>query len=242
MQLAIIDDNPMERQSLSSLLTDCLKEQNICLTQAIELFKSGDEFLKYFRPYKYDAVFLDILMDTMSGIETARKIRTLDENVLLIFISSSNDYASESYEVHAAGYVLKPFDQAGLRKILTLLTPSKREKVECITLPEGTRLVLPNIIYTEFYNHHVLIHQKQGDHLRLRISQAEIERHILPYPYFINCFRGIIVNLYEVEQLKTDYFIMKDGTHIPVSRRKAAETKTAWSEFLFQKVRREVMD
>lgn len=242
MRFAIIDDCKSDRQSLSCLLTDCLKAQNICLTQPIELFNNGEEFLEYFSPHKYDTIFLDILMDTLSGIETARKIRTLDNDVRLIFITSSNDYASESYEVHAAGYVLKPFDRTGLQKILDILSPSKQEKADYITLPEGTRLILPNIIYTEFYNHHVLIHQKQGGNLRLRISQSEMERHILPYPYFITCFRGIIVNLYEVEQLQADYFIMKDGTQIPVSRRKTAETKASWSEFLFQKVRQEVMD
>lgn len=240
MRLAIIDDNEKDRQSLSSVLTDYMKEQHMSLTRPIELFCDGKEFLKNFHGGKYDTIFLDILMDTMTGIETARKIRTLDKDVRLIFITSSNDYASESYEVRAAGYILKPFDRKGIQKIRNVLSPVMQEKAEYITLPKGTQLILPNIIYTEFYNHHVLIHQKQGDNLRLHISQSEMERLILPYPYFINCFRGIIVNLNEVEQLQTDYFIMKNGAHIPVSRRKAAATKTAWSEFLFEKVRQEV--
>lgn len=242
MRLAIIDDSKKDRQSLNSLLTDCLKEQNIYPTYSIELFRSGDEFLEAFRPCSYDAIFLDILMDTLSGIETAQKIRTLDEDVRIIFITSSNDYASESYEVRAAGYILKPFSKKELQKIRGILAPSTQQKADYITLPEGRQLILQNVIYTEFYNRHVLIHQKQGGNLRLRISQSEIESHLLPYPYFINCFRGIIVNLHEVEHLQTDYFIMKDGSHVPVSRRKAAETKTAWSEFLFRKVRREVME
>lgn len=242
MRLAIIDDSQKDRDSLMSLLTADLKEHNINLMQPIELFHNGDDFLESFHPCKYDVVFLDILMDTPNGIETARKIRMLDNDVRIIFITSSNDYASESYEVHAAGYVLKPFDRKGLQKIRGILSPSGHQQIEYIILPEGTRLILQNIIYTEFYNRHVLIHQKQGGNLRLRISQATIESHLLPYPYFINCFRGIIVNLYEVEQLQADYFIMKNGNQIPVSRRKAAETKTTWSEFLFRKVRQEVME
>lgn len=240
MRLAIIDDCEADRQSLRSLLTDYITEQHICLTRPMDLFSDGNEFLKNFHAGKYDVIFLDILMGTLTGIEIARNIRTLDQNVRLIFITSSNDYASESYEVSAAGYVLKPFDRRGMEKIRNILAPAVQENAECITLPKGTQLILQNIIYTEFYNHHVLIHQKQGENLRLRISQSEMERLILPYPYFINCFRGIIVNLNEVSQLESDYFVMKDGTHVPVSRRKAAETKTSWSEFLFQKVRQEV--
>lgn len=241
MRLAIIDDNEKDRHSLNSILTDYISEQHMSLTRPIDLFSNGKEFLENFYAGKYDTIFLDILMDTLTGIEIAHKIRTLDQNVRLIFITSSNDYASESYDVHAAGYVLKPFDKNGIGKIWNILSPTVPEEAEYISLPKGTQLILQNIIYTEFYNHHVLIHQKQGENLRLRISQSEMERLILPYPYFINCFRGIIVNLNEVEQLQTDYFIMKDGTHVPVSRRKAAETKASWSEFLFQKVRQEVM-
>lgn len=242
MRLAIIDDSKDDRDNLNTLLIDGLKQRNLKQSYVTELFTDGSEFLTCFQPCKYDAIFLDIIMDTLNGIETARKIRLQDENVPLIFITSSNDYASESYEVHASGYILKPFNKTGIQKILDILFVSENKKAEYITLPQGTQLILQNIIYTEFYNHYVLIHQKQGGTLKLRISQSEIESYILSYPYFINCFRGIIVNLNEVEQLQTDYFVMKDGTHIPVSRRKAAETKTSWSEFLFQKVRREVMN
>lgn len=242
MRLAIIDDNKNDRDNLKTLITDCLKQKKRNQTCSIEAFKGGDEFLTCFQPCKYDAIFLDILMDTLNGIQTARNIRSLDENVPLIFITSSNDYASESYEVRASGYVLKPFDEVEIQKILDIISASKQDNDESIMLPDGTQLIPRNIIYTEYYNRHILIHQKQGGNLCLRISQSEIEHCILPHSYFVNCFRGIIVNLCEIKQLNTDHLIMNDGTHIPISRRKAAETKTLWSEFLFEKVRREVND
>ncbi len=242
MRLAIIDDSENDRNNLNTLLTKCLKPREFNQTNTIDVFNSGNAFLTCFQPCKYDAIFLDILMDTLSGVETARKIRSLDENVRLIFVTSSNDYASESYEVHASGYLLKPFDQVGLQKILDMLSVSIQSGDNYIMLPDGTQLIPRNIIYTEYYNRHILVHQKQGGNLCLRISQAEVERCILPHSYFVNCFRGIIVNLYEVKQLHADYLIMNDETRIPISRRKAAETKNLWSEFLFEKVRREVND
>ena len=65
-----------------------------------------------------ELLFLDIYMKELNGMETARRIRELECKVPIVFLTSSRDFAVESYEVHASGYLLKPFEEEKLKDLL----------------------------------------------------------------------------------------------------------------------------
>lgn len=60
---------------------------------------------------EYDLVLLDVLMPGINGMQVAQELRELDKNVKIIFISSSSEFAVESYRVGAYHYLLKPIDK-----------------------------------------------------------------------------------------------------------------------------------
>lgn len=78
MRIAIIDDLPEDRRRLSADVSCWVKNQGIPLAAPLDLFGSGEEFLEKFSAGKYSVVFLDIYMDGINGMDTARKIRETD--------------------------------------------------------------------------------------------------------------------------------------------------------------------
>ena len=97
MRVAFIDDDPNELKILHPYFNDLTDPSTI----SIDDFSSEEEFLSRFTAGLYDLVILDIYMGDLTGVDVARKIRETDHNVRLVFCTTSNDFASESYEVAA---------------------------------------------------------------------------------------------------------------------------------------------
>lgn len=107
MKIAIVDDLKLDAEQLSHLILSYMKEHRIP-TAAPEIFPNGETFLASFTVGSFDIVFLDIYMDGLSGMETAQKLRALDASCRIVFVTTSPDFAVDSYDVNAAFYLLKP--------------------------------------------------------------------------------------------------------------------------------------
>lgn len=238
MRIAIIDDQKADREQLSAMLKTAFTVTGLFPCH-IEEYESGQNFLAHFQKGKYDVVFLDIYMDGINGIETAAQIRKADTYTRLIFISVSNDFASESYAVSADYYLLKPYQKADLtRAIERLKLHSSCDKENTVTLPNGQKIAAQSIIYTSYSGHYVTIHRAKETSIKIRCTQKEFEQKLLPCDGFVLCTKGMIVNLSKVSRLEADRIIMKNGDYIPVSRRKYAMVKQSYSNFLIEKVRK----
>lgn len=239
MRIALVDDEHREIQLLKEILTEEFNDADIEIT-SIQSFSSGEEFLQIYNYGMYDIVILDMFMNVLSGIDVARKIRETDSDVKLIFCTTSNEFASESYSVNASYYLRKPISRDDIRAIIKIINPDNYELVRFITLPDGQRLIIRNIIYTEYFNHMAYIYTKTGDDIKVRILQAKLESVLSEFRYLFSCSKGIIVNFHEVSLFDKDIFIMSNGSKVPVSRRKAKETESAYTEFMFRKLREEM--
>lgn len=238
MRIAIVDDVKNERTTLLNFFKKYPFDKKYCPTE-IEEFSSGEEFLNNLQAEKYYLIFLDIYMGEMNGIETARKIREVDNTVKIVFSTSSNDFATESYAVRADYYLLKPYQDEDILKMIDGLNLCDAEAAGEIITPDGQHVVkLRNIIYTSLYGHYVSIHQIDGKVIKVRATHAVVEKLFEGYNDFLTCNRGIIINLNQVYDIDTNKFIMKDGTHIPITVRKFARIKKVYSDFLIEKVRK----
>ena len=174
MRAAIIDDRAEDRAILHRELDTILRERGYGV-EGIDLFSGGEEFLAKFSGGRYDLVFLDIYMEGINGIQTAREIRRTDKNVRLIFVTTSNDFAAESYELRADYYLLKPFVHADIIKALAVIDLADYEKQRTVALPDGSTCLLHDIVFSEYYNHKIILHLKGGQTRNLRASQAAME-------------------------------------------------------------------
>jgi len=238
MKIALIDDEPKELDYLMQIMKKHwqLTGSRTC---DFDAFYNGNDFLAKWQLGKYGLVILDIYMHDITGIEVARKIRETDSDTCLVFCTTSNDFASESYEVNAQYYILKPLSEKNIVNMLSRLNFSAHI-ASSITLPNGQEILPENIIYTEYSNHIVIIYNKKGGNIKTRISHGSLEEILCRHSCFCCCSKGIIVNFHEVASQDNDIFIMSNESKIPISRRKSKDVKNAYIKFCFEKMRKEI--
>ena len=239
MKVAFVDNNRQDMDNLTSSITKYSNE-SFDIT-SYDTYSNGESFLSEFYANKYDIVFLDIFMDTLSGVDVAFEIRKSDQNVKIVFCTTSNEFATESYQVDAFYYLVKPFSDRSIKQLIHKLSSLDFELSQFIRISDNIKIYPRNIIYTEYENHKIIIHQKDGNNLCIRIPQHQWEELICNYSYIVNCFKGIIVNLYEVESKTDNSFSMSNGETLPISRRNIKEMNTIYSDFLFQKLRKDML-
>lgn len=240
MRVAIIDDLPADRQRLSADISRWAKEQNFLPLPPRDLFESGEEFLEEFSAGKYDLAFLDIYMDGMNGMDTARKIRETDASCRLIFTTTTPDFAVESYEVDSSWYLVKPYSYEKLSLALARCSASWRGQNEYIAVPGKAgevKLPLHQIAWTEYMNRKVRVHFKNGEETQFSMRQMDFSQMLLPYPYFCDCMKGLIVNFEAVEKLLDDCFVLKNGETLPISRLKYRQVREQFLEYSYARVR-----
>lgn len=233
MRIAIVDDDIQIYHSLCAYLAELSGEP-----AETAYFSNGEDFLRAWPAESFDAVILDIFMEGLTGVEVAEAIRRRDTGIRLVFSTSSNEFASESYAVNACYYLRKPLGREQVKAMLDRLDPAAVERLRTVRLPDGTDAVLRGILYADCASHLVTLHGGQGGDIVLRTRFSEIEKLLCAYPYFISPTKGVVVNLYEVIRQKRDVFEMSDGVCIPISRRRASDVLEAWSSFLFGRLRK----
>lgn len=236
MKIAIVDDSSLDRDFLKNGLEIIFEERNIENLE-IQEFSSGEELLNYLRENPSDffhIIFMDIYMEDLTGVETAKEIRKTDEQVKIVFITTSNEFASESYEVKAEDYLIKPFNKERLEKTLERLVIKKKKEDKILKFSENKVVHVDSIVYTTFSGHYVTIYLKDETSIQVRCTQKNFEKQIEHFPQLISSFKGITVNLAQVDNIESDRFKMKNGSFVPISRRKYAEIKKAYTRFLIE--------
>lgn len=236
MRVSIVDDRPDDRTTLQRELDSALREKGYSV-EAIDLYASGEEFLSGFEKGKYDLIFFDIYMDGMNGIEAAAEVRKKDRSVRLVFVTTSNDFAAESYSLRADYYLLKPYVHEDILKALSIIDLEDYERQRVLVLPDKTTCLLHDIIYSEYYNHRIILYLKNSRRKKLRASQAAMEGVLCKNDGFVTCTKGIIVNLEYVQRIEDGTVYLADRLQVPVSRRRTAEIRKAHADYMFRQVR-----
>ena len=233
MKIAVVDDDIQMYERLNSYFNELLGK-----TFEVSYFQSGEEFLSAYEKGMFDFVILDIFMDGINGMEVAREIRKTDRSIRIAFSTTSNEFASESYEVNACYYLHKPLERERVKAMLDRLNIAEIEEMRTANLPDGTSIILRDIIYADFSSHCVTFHCKKSGDITVRTPFSEIEPLLCAYSYFFCPYKGIIVNFYEVSAQTDDTFKMSNGNIIPISRRKAKDVLDKYSSFRFEQLRK----
>lgn len=239
MKIAIVDDIKGEAERLSDLVAHYLSTHGLFCDQT-DLFASGEAFLERFEPARYDIIFLDIYMSGMTGMETARRIREEDANCSLLFVTTSPDFAIDSYDVNATYYLLKPVNEAQVTRALDRCNMDRIERDRYVMVPsqgKDVRLFLHNIAYTEYANRRIMVYMKDGGTMEVNLSQKDFQQLLLPYDWFCDCMKGVLVNFEDVHKLQSDRFDMKCGATIAISRLKYSDVRERYLDYTFKTLR-----
>lgn len=220
IKVAIVEDDG----SYVEVIVGYLKKYEVDSTNKfhIEIFRDGLDIISDYRA-EYDIIFLDIQMKHMDGMETAQKIRKIDEGVIIIFITSSVQFAVQGYLVDAIGYVVKPVSYFAFSQILDKAIKKYSKKISfkymSIDVEGGQiRFELKQIYYVESQRHHVIMHTEKGEFLTSGPLKKYEER--LHNEGFAKCHNSYLLNLEHVMGIVKDNVAMTNQSTLPISRTK----------------------
>ena len=234
MRVAVVDDHAGDRAWLTEELKALLQRRR--LEGTVTAFDRGGAFLEAARRERFTLAFLDIYMEPMDGVETARALRAFDPDCLLVFSTSSADHALEGYRVQAVQYLVKPYHTAELERLfvqLDRLLPAPERYVELRAERRTVRVRLRDILWAEHFQHQVRLHIPKGETLSTRLTFGAFTKLLAGDSRFFVCGRGLLVNLDHAADFDGRDFRLTDGTRLPVSRDLASAARSAFGDHLF---------
>ncbi len=241
MRIALVDDQEYQLNLLKDAMIVSLAELEI-EHEPIDTFPSGEALLAVFEESRYDIIVLDIYMDGANGIEVARRIRDIDTEVALAFCTSSNEFASETYEVEAKFYLNKPISREKVKTMLSRFNLAAIERNRAVKLPDGYRVPLRRLVYTEYNNHKVTFHILDMAPRSFYLTQGEAEALLLAHKGFCVVNKGSIVNFAQVKTVTGSAITMQNGDTVSVARRRLKEIEAEYTRYCFEKLNAEVSD
>ena len=165
MKIAVCDDDIAELNNICEILNNYFEEKKYDIY--ISKFGSSVELASIIQKEKFDIYILDIVMPVLSGMNLAIEIRSFDKASDIIFLTSSPEFAVESYCVKATDYILKPVDKNRLLNSINEIAEKRKyeqEKYVVIKSNIGVhKIMLYNIICVEAQKHHVIYHLKNDE-------------------------------------------------------------------------------
>ncbi len=225
MKIYLVDDSKVDLVRLERYVKQFAAESGM----PVEIigFLNPDAFLESYekdeeKPY---LVFMDIFMEGMNGIETAKRIREIaGKESRLIFTTSSADHAMEAFEVYADGYLKKPYHYEDFSKAMGRLEGRFKNESKVVVLRsirQDITVHLGQIIFAEASGHKVNVHT-DNNVVVANMSMKEIDKVLLCEPGFIHCGQSYIINIAKVKTYDKEIVELIDGTQIviPVRLRK----------------------
>lgn len=221
MRVLAVDD---ERPAL-----DDLARELRAAGAAVETASSGEDALQALSSAHYDAVFLDVRMPGLDGVELARVLRRFASPPALIFVSAYESAAVEAFELRALDYLLKPVSRARLEETLGRVVQRPPDMLAVDVPGGGTRLVQrADIHYLQAHGDYVRVVCTDGRFL-VRATLGEFERRWESHG-FHRVHRQYVVNLRRAVELRprlngTAVLVVADGVELPIARREVGELR-----------------
>lgn len=234
MNIAICEDNLEDAMLIRAYLQHHFKQNGY--TGKIHQFQQGESLLEAFSPGVFDAVFLDIYLDKVSGMDIAKQMRKEDPNFALIFITNSRDHAIEAYALRACAYVAKPLDRQQMDVAFQQCQNIFIKNAKFIEVAADHHLLkipLSKILYLEAYDKEILCHTSVGT-IKTSTSLSSLEKAIetiMPKVFF-RCHRSYLINLNHISQLNGQDILMSNGDLIPIPYRGRGKCREVYGQFL----------
>lgn len=238
MRIAICDDTSFDLENAYKLVSSYYSSKNINAT--IDTFNNPEILLNRLDHFKdfYDLYVLDVVMQ-QNGIDVAEKIKKLHPEALIIFETSSKEFALDAYGVKAIDYILKPLNTVQVNECLERLSSLfKTTRCVCQIKTNDYSIVtidIKEILYIESLDRRLIFTMSNNEKI---ISTSLREKFInsIPFPInehsFVQTHSSYIVNLNYVKAINDNEFILTNGDSVPISKRMINTVKSTYINYL----------
>jgi DNA-binding LytR/AlgR family response regulator len=228
MNIAIVDDEKIIREQIKSLIE---KQKPDC---CLDSYGTGEELLKEGK--SFDVLFLDIQMDGMNGIDTAKVLRERGEDTVLVFITAVKEYVFEAFDVSAFHYLLKPIEEKKFEEVFDRAVKEagtrKAQEQDVFFIKTRNRNITldrKTILYVENQGKKVEIHTT-AEIIEIYASMKELELQL--GESFCRCHRGYLVNMAYIAEYENDSIRLSNGEKIFMAKERYHEFVKEYMRYL----------
>ena len=242
IRIALCDDEAAYHE----IITKLLKKYKLTASQSsfsLSYFSSGMELLNYIDENgTFDIYILDIIMPDMNGIQLGYSLREREDFGAIIYLTSSPDFAVESYNIDALHYLLKPINSSKfslcMDKAINRLKHSQTENIS-IKTPCSTRIVpIHDILYAEHINRCICYYLNDNTTIKSVTFNSTFKNAAAPlltYKNFLAVGSSFVVNLYHVTEVTKSEMLLTNGHIVPIPRRTYKTVKSNWADYWLNK-------
>ena len=235
LNIAICDDEMTDIE----ILKESISRYNIATNNNIitSSFTSSQHLISDFSEHSYDLVLLDIEMPKINGIELARYLREIDDDLFIVFTTSYPKYMHDSFEVQPFQFLTKPIEYDAVFKLFNDIIAKVERSSKNIVIVDAENekhfVTLKDILFISSM-------KENKSHVRYQLSNGELIskgtlsdiENKLAARGFISPSRGFLVNVNHIKTINANNIILNDDYKIPVSRRRAKDLHQIYSQFI----------
>ena len=211
-KIAICDDEPLHIDKIRSILLDEETDNYTKPANLLNAITAGK---------RYDVLFLDIMMPEIDGISLARELRELDEDMLIVFITSKIEFMQTGYEVKAFRYLLKDQIDTGLPKIWKDIEKELLDRADTYFTYEFERKTYRypcrDILYLESDLRRIILHTNRDT----AALYGKLDDLAIKYPMFVRIHKSFLVNRRHIRSISAGMVVLSNGDVLPISRKYA---------------------
>lgn len=217
LNIAVVDDEKVIREQIGGLIRK--RNPGCC----VKSYKSGMELLE--SGASFDIVFLDIQMDGLNGIETAKKLKRCKEDTIVIFVTGIKEYVFDAFDVAAFHYLLKPIEESKFAEVFQraeaqILKKRNMGKRQLFLKSKGITLNQGSILYIESRGKKAAIHTLK-EVIEIYAVMSELEGQLSDS--FYRCHRGYLVNMAYITEYDNESITLNNGDSVYLTKKKHSE-------------------
>lgn len=231
LNIAVCDDEKEIREYLSGRIYDLLAEED--LDGKVTVFPDGESLCALYEGGRadFDLIFLDITMPGTDGMTAAKRIRAVNADVMIVFVTASAEHVFSGYEVRAFRYLLKPELVNGFagvfRECLRELTRADELHYSFQTGSQTVSLPVKDILYFESDRRKILVRLVSGKEYSFYEKLDHVEAALRKHD-FVRCHQSFLINAKKITGLRQGEAELAGGVVLPVSKHRAKETNEAF--------------
>ncbi len=235
IKVAICDDNELIAQQLENIIRSTCDREDIKVDT--EIYYNGFSLEKcILSEQRFDLIFLDIQMQKGNGISTAKNIRKMDENVIIIFVSSYDRYMMELFRLDVYAFIKKPIDEHSFSETFLEVNRKICSKNVFFSFKyrnQEFKILCKDIIFFESRGRQINIYGKSGQRYVFNGKLSDVEYRMEEGKIsFLRIHQSYLVNYFLIRSRTKSEVVLIDGTILPISEERQKKFNKDYGKLL----------